>query len=141
MSQIKHRRQEVIRHLVKDNDVSSQADLRERLGHFGFEVTQATVSRDLQELGVVKIVTPGGMHKYAFPAHQPAVESIEVSGNLLVLKTEAGMAPMAAYRIDAMELPDLLGTVAGEDTLLVVAAEGADPDKLKDEIWKRLQSR
>ena len=108
----------------------------------GLKVTQATLSRDLKELGVVKTVTEDGAYKYTTsqpvsPGSTPVLRC-QLSGNLLVLKTQAGLAAAVAYRIDAMGLPEILGTVAGEDTLLVVLAETARFRQIREEVCRRL---
>ena len=69
------------------------------------------------------------------------ISSCEVSGNLVVLHTEPGLAPIVAYRIDALRLSGVLGTVAGEDTLLVVVAEGHDSRKVRKDLWKGVQAK
>ena len=131
----------MILELVGRVNVSSQENLRKRLGKLGFEVTQATLSRDLKELNVVKTTSDVGEYKYAILDEWAGfqVATCEVSGNLLVLHTEPGMAPIVAYRIDAMRLTGILGTVAGEDTLLVVVAEGHDARKVRTDLWKGVQ--
>lgn len=138
----KERRQQAILEILRRDSVSSQEELRTRLEQEGFEVTQATLSRDLKELGVVKTTTAEGEYKYTVLVRSPAspVLRVEASGNLLVLRTETGMAPAVAYRVDSMKHPAILGSVAGEDTLLVVVAEGYDAQEVKKELWQRLQA-
>ena len=120
----KEKRHQAILDLVDRTNLSSQENLRKRLEKLGFEVTQATLSRDLKELHVVKTTGEDGEYKYAIMEEIPGLQiaSCDVSGNLLVLHTEPGMAPAVAYRVDALRLAGILGTVAGEDTLLVVVA-------------------
>ena len=105
----------------------------------GLSVTQATLSRDLKELGVIKTVDDQGEYKYTFRENRraPFFKSCEVSGNLVVVRTDAGMAPAVAYRIDEMGLAGVLGTVAGEDTLLAVVADGHDARQVKRELGAR----
>ncbi|MCZ6877909.1 MAG: arginine repressor [Acidobacteria bacterium] len=139
----KEQRQQSILDLVGRVNISSQENLRKRLGKLGFEVTQATLSRDLKDLNVVKTTSEEGEYKYAILNEWAGFQifSCEVSGNLLVLHTEAGTAAIVAYRIDALRLSGVLGTVAGEDTLLVVVAEGHDARKVRKDLWKGVQAK
>jgi transcriptional regulator of arginine metabolism len=120
--------------------VSSQAQLVELLAADGIVATQATVSRDLEELGAVKVRIPGGAMAYAVPEHAKDsrapddhlrrvmgefVVDVAWSGNLVLLRTPPGSAHVVASALDRAGLPDVLGTVAGDDTLLLVCAEGA----------------
>ena len=140
---VKEQRQQAILDLVAKASISSQDRLRQSLDKIGFEVTQATLSRDLRELNVVKTATEAGEYKYAALDDWAGlhITGCEVSANLLVVHTEAGMAAAVAYRIDSLGLPGVLGTVAGEDTLLVVVAEGHDARKLRKDLWKGVQTQ
>lgn len=133
-------RQREILFLLEREAIASQGDLQIVLQKRGFNVTQATLSRDLKQLGVVKQVTSDGLYKYAVAeaVAEIPVRRCEVSGNLVVIKTEAGLAAAVAYKIDAMKLSGVLGTVAGEDTLMVVVAEGADAGTVRDKLWRGL---
>ena len=140
----KPQRQHRIQRLLEDNVVPTQERLVELLSADGVVATQATVSRDLEDLGAIKVRVPGGETVYAVPAmpkdavapdeHLRRVCSewvVEVSHshNLVVLRTPPGSAHVVGSALDRAGLPDLLGTVAGDDTLLLVAAEsttGAD---------------
>ncbi len=137
----KEKRHRTILDLVDRTSISSQESLRKRLLKLGFEVTQATLSRDLKELHVVKTTGEDGEFKYAIMEEIPAfqIASCDISGNLLVLHTDPGMAPAVAYRVDALRLAGILGTVAGEDTLLVVVAEGYDARKVRKDLWQGVQ--
>lgn len=135
----KQRRQHLLARILTENAVASQDQLVELLGKEGIAATQATVSRDLEELGAVKVRIPGveGL-VYAvpeLPKDQVApldhlrrvlgewVVDISTSGNLLVLRTPPGSAHVVASAIDRSGLEGAIGTVAGDDTVLVVAAE------------------
>jgi len=124
----------VILNLVKQGPLASQDDLRRELSKHGFQVTQATLSRDIHKLGLVKM--PQG---YTLPqngaatAAQPAVYGVErlfrefvrevrEAQNLLVVKTAVGSAQSVAVAWDAESWPDVVGTVAGDDTILVICA-------------------
>jgi transcriptional regulator of arginine metabolism len=141
MQNDRSRRHQAILDIIRGDIVSSQKELRERLDRSGFHVTQATLSRDLRELGVVKRPTRRGMYRYSAPdPSDPAgILSCRVGGPLLVMKTEMGLAPRVAYRIDALGLPEVLGTVAGEDTLLVVSSLDYSPEKVRRRIIEELE--
>ena len=134
----KPQRQHRIQRLPEDNAVSTQEVLVDLLAADGVVATQATVSRDLEDLGAVKVRVPGGETVYAVPAlpkdavapeeHLRRVCSewvVEVSHshNLVVLRTPPGSAHVVGSALDRAGLPEVLGTVAGDDTLLLVAAE------------------
>ncbi|MDQ6849067.1 MAG: arginine repressor [Actinomycetota bacterium] len=131
--------------LLADHPVRSQAELAKALDDGGFSVTQATLSRDLDELGAVKLRTPdGGLPVYVIPEDgsplsartadddPPArlarllgelLVSAEASANLVVLRTPPGASNFLASAIDRARLPEILGTVAGDDTILVVTRD------------------
>jgi transcriptional regulator of arginine metabolism len=135
----KPQRQHRIARLLEDQAVSSQAQLVELLAADGVVATQATVSRDLEELGAVKVRIPGGTMAYAIPEHAAQERSapddhlrrvmgefvvdVAHSGNLVVLRTPPGSAHVIGSALDRAGLPDVLGTVAGDDTLLLVCSE------------------
>ena len=142
MYSAKEQRQQAILDLVAEVDILSQEGLRQSLVRRGFEVTQATLSRDLKELNVVKTATETGTYKYSVLDEWAGlhITGCEVSANLLVVHTEAGMAAPVAYRVDSLGLPGVLGTVAGEDTLLVVVAEGHDARNVRKKLWKGVRT-
>lgn len=137
----KTNRHHVILTLLDKEVISTQENLRQSLNARGFDVTQATLSRDLKELGVVKRSTENGVYKYAVDdsSNDIPVTSCEPSGNLLVVKTQTGLAAAVAYKIDAMGLEFVLGTVAGEDTLLVVLGKGVKAESVSEELIRRLR--
>lgn len=135
----KPQRQHRIARLLEQHAVASQTQLVELLAADGVVATQATVSRDLEDMGAVKVRVPGGELVYAIPelpTEQLAPEDhlrrvfgewvVEVasSGNLVVLRTPPGSAHVVASALDRAGLDDVIGTVAGDDTILVVASEG-----------------
>ena len=144
MKLAKPQRQHRIARLLEHHDVTSQAQVVDLLAGEGVVATQATVSRDLEELGAVKVRMPGGETVYAVLQFEerPAPEEqlkrvfsewvVEVahSGNLVVLRTPPGSAHVVGSAIDRAGLPDVLGTVAGDDTVLVVAPEGMEGAKV-----------
>ncbi|HUF33126.1 MAG TPA: arginine repressor [Acidimicrobiales bacterium] len=145
----KTQRQHRITRLLENRAVTSQSQLVELLAGDGVVATQATVSRDLDELGAVKVRVPGGETVYAIPElpkdqiapedHLRRVFSdwvVEVgsSGNLVVLRTPPGSAHVVGSALDRSALPELLGTVAGDDTLLLVVAEDATGAEVADRL-------
>jgi transcriptional regulator of arginine metabolism len=137
----RERRRMLIRDLVARYAVRSQAELVALLADAGVEATQATVSRDLEELGIDKVRGADGRVAYALPSAgglaqllRQFVLSIEASGNLAVVRTPPGAAATVASAIDGAGLPDVLATVQGDDTLLVVAAEGVPGRAVADRL-------
>jgi len=139
----KAQRQHRIGRLLEEHAVASQSQLVELLAEAGTPATQATVSRDLEELGAIKVRAPGGETVYAIPElpkDQRAPEDhlrrvlgdwvvdVQWSGNLVVVRTPPGSAHVVASAIDRAAIPDILGTIAGDDTVLLVAnlATGGD---------------
>ena len=131
----KPQRQHRIARLLEEQAISSQAQLVEMLAAHGVIATQATVSRDLEELGAVKVRIPGGAMAYAIPEHAKErtapddhlrrvmgefVVEVAHSANLVVLRTPPGSAHVVASALDRAGLPDVLGTVAGDDTIILV---------------------
>ena len=141
----KHQRQHRISRILANEVVTSQEQLVRLLADDGVESTQATVSRDLDDLGAVKVRVSGGESVYAIPEH-PAdrvvpmdqlrrvmgewVVEVESSGNLVVLRTPPGSAHVVASALDRTGIEGSIGTVAGDDTLMMVAAEGTTGENL-----------
>lgn len=133
----KTQRQHRIALLLEANAVSNQGQLVDLLAAEGVEATQATVSRDLDELGAVKVRTGGGEAVYAVPEFEDRVApedhlrrvfgdwvvEVAYSSNLVVVRTPPGSAHVVASAIDRAGLSDIIGTVAGDDTIIAVAAE------------------
>ena len=142
-------RQHLIVRLLGESPVSSQAQLVDLLGDHEIDATQATVSRDLDELGAIKVRVPGGDLVYAIPEHPneqlaPSdhlrrilgdwVAAVDSSGNTVVVRTPPGTAHVVASAIDRSGLAGVLGTVAGDDTMLVVASEDTTGAVLADTL-------
>ncbi len=149
MSDMRSRRQKAIAEFIRSHQVASQEEVTSRLAELGFSVTQATVSRDLDQLGAVK-VRRGGSPCYALPDQVGEadwqterlrrlvvewVRSAELAGHLLVLKTPPGSAHLVAFAIDQTRLPDVAGTVAGDDTIFIAVREAEAAARLAD--WFR----
>jgi transcriptional regulator of arginine metabolism len=145
----KPQRQHRIARLLEDQAVSSQSQLVELLATDGIVATQATVSRDLEDLGAVKVRIPGGTMAYAVPEHAKErsvpddhlrrvmgeyVVDVGHSANLVVLRTPPGSAHVVGSALDRAGLPDVLGTVAGDDTLIVVCSEALGGVKVAEEL-------
>ena len=148
MSEARARRQKAIADLIRSEPIGSQEEVTERLSGMGYAVTQATVSRDLDQLGAVK-VKRGGALSYALPDQLGDsdwaatrlrriigewVQSVEVAGNLLVLKTPPGSAHLVGVAIDQSRLPEIAGTVSGDDTLVLVIRDGFSAAGVKSRI-------
>jgi len=134
----KRQRHAIILELVERERIHSQEELRELLAEQGVDVTQATLSRDIRELRLVKVPDSEGRSYYTLPPETwqkgPALERLlptlfvgaEGVGNLLLVKTLAGGAQPIAEAIDWEEWPEVLGTVAGDDTILVILRRARD---------------
>lgn len=149
MSLSKAQRQHRVARLLEQHAVSSQSQLVELLAGEGVAATQATVSRDLEDLGAVKVRVRGGESSYAIPelpTEQVApyehlrrvlgewVVEVAPSANLVLLRTPPGSAHVVASALDRSGLDGVLGTVAGDDTLLVVVAEGRTGASMATEL-------
>ena len=139
----KVQRQQLIGRLIGQHEVTNQPQLIDLLAADGIEATQATVSRDLDDIGALKVRLPSGSSVYAIPEFAPDrlapvdqlrrvmgewVAEVACSGNIVVLRTPPGCAHVVASALDRSRVDDLLGTVAGDDTLLCVSSgpDGAD---------------
>jgi transcriptional regulator of arginine metabolism len=144
----KVQRQATVARLIGDHEVTSQPQLIDLLAAEGIDATQATVSRDLDDIGAVKVRVPSGSTVYAIPEFAPDrpapaeqlrrvmgewVAEVAHSGNLVVLRTPPGCAHVVASALDRSRLDGLIGTVAGDDTLLCIAAD-ADGAALADDL-------
>ena len=130
---MKNVRQTAILSIIEQNDIETQEELASRLRQMGIDVTQATVSRDIKELRLLKVLSASGGYKYATAdkaehglsdrfvrIFKDSVLSINYANNIIVIKTLAGSANVAAEAIDSMRLPQILGTMAGDNTILVI---------------------
>lgn len=142
-------RLKTISEVLKYSVIGSQEELSERLVAKGVNVTQATLSRDLKALKVSKTPLSNGMYKYTLPAQsQPisreltqhnftssgAVVSLEMSGTLAVLKTKAGYASAIALDVDNRRAVEILGTIAGDDTVLIIPREGITKHEIMEVV-------
>ena len=142
---MKRNRQEKMLELISKYEIDTQDELIERLRESGFEVTQATVSRDIRELKISKMTTGKGTYRYVLPkqgnptsnmkfssALIDALISVDYACNIVVLKTHAGLANALAVGLDSMHLENILGCVAGDDTILLVTRSEEAARKIAD---------
>ncbi len=141
MKSLRHNK---ILELIKEFPFDTQEDLQNKLGECGFNVTQATVSRDIRELGLIKSEGSDGVYKYRqskekerietngkFPLIlKQAISKVSCANNLIVLKTFAGMGSAAGAAFDSMEIEGVIGTLAGDDTLLIIASDNDSAAKV-----------
>lgn len=139
MAKKRNGRQDAIRDIVRNEDVRTQRMLVEKLRARGFDCTQATVSRDIADMGLRKL--PEGVYVLAEDLHLQRMVSELVTGvnraeNLVLVKAQPGTASGIAAAIDAAELPDVLGSLAGNDTILVIAQTPEDGERFEGMVSK-----
>lgn len=139
MAKKRNGRQDAIRDIVRNKDVRTQRMLVDELKACGFDCTQATVSRDIADMGLRKL--PEGVYVLAEDLHLQRMVSVLVTGvqrtdNLVLVKAQPGTASGIAAAVDAAELPDVLGSLAGNDTILVIAQTAEDGEKFESLITK-----
>jgi transcriptional regulator of arginine metabolism len=147
----KFERQGTILRLVQQQHLSTQAEVAEALKANGIEAVQATVSRDITQLGLVKVRNPEGRLVYALPGAADLRRAEELanalrhymgattpSGTLLVVQTPRGFAAALADAIDGAALPEVAGTIAGDNTVFVACADGTTPAEVDAELRSRL---
>ena len=132
MAKKRNGRQDAIRDIVRNKDVRTQRVLVDELRAMGFDCTQATVSRDIADMGLRKL--PEGIYVLAEDLHLQRMVSELVTGvlrtdNLVMIKAQPGTASGIAAAVDAAELPDVLGSLAGNDTILVIAQTAEDGER------------
>ena len=144
MAKKRNGRQDAIRDIVRNKDVRTQRVLVDELRAMGFDCTQATVSRDIADMGLRKL--PEGIYVLAEDLHLQRMVSELVTGvlrtdNLVMIKAQPGTASGIAAAVDAAELPDVLGSLAGNDTIVVIAQTAEDGERLEALINKLSNSR
>ena len=144
MAKKRNGRQDAIRDIVRNKDVRTQRVLVDELRAMGFDCTQATVSRDIADMGLRKL--PEGIYVLAEDLHLQRMVSELVTGvlrtdNLVMIKAQPVTASGIAAAVDAAELPDVLGSLAGNDTILVIAQTAEDGERLEALINKLSNSR
>lgn len=148
---VKNDRLEALRMIISSQELGSQDELLTALKQEGFSLTQATLSRDLKQLKVAKAASMRGNYVYVLPndtmykrvstphsiremLQVPGFLSIHFSGNMGVIKTRPGYASSIAYNIDNSNIDDILGTIAGDDTIFIVVKEGISTDTIIDSL-------
>lgn len=145
---MKEQRQKAILNLIQNEDLEVQEELLERLHQLGFSCTQATISRDIKELHLIKERTANGTYKYVVSLHRgrtglasrlknifrEGVISYDLAQNLIVLKTMPGLASAAASALDGMDIPNMVGSIAGDDTVVLIMRTNDFAQEFCDEI-------
>lgn len=149
---MKSKRQQKILELIESYDINTQEELISRLNEAGYVATQATISRDIRELKLVKAMMADGMYKYVHPTKREApaprfnsalaesVLRIDSAGNTIVIRTYPGMAQPVASCIDAIGHADILGCVGGDDTIIVVIRDQQKANDLCNNIRQMLNT-
>ena len=149
---MKSERQSQILDLIAEQDIETQNQMMEALLARGIRSTQATLSRDIKELRLVKELAPGGGYRYAVPVREESqdynarlrkifrecVVSYDTAQNLVVIHTLPGLANAAASAMDNMEIPHLVGTLAGDDTVFMAMRNTANAEEFCREIGEML---
>jgi transcriptional regulator of arginine metabolism len=146
---MKNDRQAKIYELIRTREIETQGELTELLKEAGFDVTQATVSRDIHEMKLTKLPSTSGGHKYASATPQDEQDmarlnrvfrdglvSIDFAGNLLVIRTFNGMAMAVAAALDAMRFPEIVGSIAGDDVVMCVVKTQEQAVALMEKLKK-----
>ena len=149
---MKVRRQAKLLEIIENEHIETQKEMAGRLRAFGFDSTQATVSRDIKELRLVKVPDGNGTYKYAQPGAEgdavfagrlrtfrESVTGYRAAQNIVVLKTLAGLAMAAAAAVDAMRFEDIVGSLAGDDTVFLVFEDNGHAAEFCKQIKKLLE--
>ncbi len=150
---MKFQRQAKILDLIEHNKIETQEELSARLRELGYDTTQATVSRDIKELRLVKTLSSSGKYYYATSTKEAessfsgrlrnifveCVTGIESAQNMVVIKTLPGLGQAAAMAIDSMHIPNIVGTLGGDDTVFVVMCDTESALELRDETRAMLK--
>lgn len=147
----KTQRQVKIRELIVKYDIETQDELVDKLNKLGFQITQKTVSRDLNELHLVKVPTPSGRYKYSLPSDhrfnpseklkrliRDAFVKIDHASHFIVLKTLPGNAQAVGVLIDLLEWQEIMGTICGDDTCMIICKNEADSILIKERFLNML---
>ncbi len=148
---MKDKRHKKILELIDNFNIETQDDLLSMLKECGFNVTQATVSRDIKDLRLVKTIDNTGKYKYTLDVNLSngvtcnslkgfsySIKSIDSSGNMVVIKTLSGMAQAVCANIDSMDVNNMLGTIAGDDTIFILMRDQESLNKFIAETRKLL---
>lgn len=148
---MKNKRHEKIIELIEEYSIETQEELAKRLNDAGFEVTQATVSRDIKKLSLIKVKANGNHQRYTvntgtIPERsdkltrvlKDAITSMEDAQNILVIKTVSGMAMAVAAALDSLKIPEIIGSIAGDDTIMCVVKDNRQAKELIEKLNKLL---
>ncbi|MEA3081890.1 MAG: transcriptional regulator of arginine metabolism [Sphingomonadales bacterium] len=150
MTDLKERRHRAIADLIRGNALSSQEELADRLGSLGFAVTQATISRDLEQIGAVKVRRDGqisyalseavrnGASPRLSAVFREWVRSVEAAANLVVIRTPPGSAHLVGVALDNSALAEIVGTICGDDTIFVACQSAAEAEALSSKLGGEL---
>lgn len=148
---MKNKRQEAILELIGRYEIQKQEELIRLLEERGFRATQATVSRDIRELKIMKGTGEGGVHKYVVPGKRQqnipsfnsaltdSVVRVDCAENLIVVKTFPGMASAVASCLDSFNIPEIIGCVAGDDAILVVVRSREETPELCNKLRRMIE--
>jgi len=144
---MKKNRHEAILNLIEKEEVGTQDELMQKLNELGYKVTQATVSRDIKQLKLVKIPAKSGQYRYSSAATEAedrsgkynsilthSVTSVDYAGNMAVIKCFSGMAQAACAAVDSLNPENVVGTLAGDDTIFLLCRNESSAAELKDYI-------
>ncbi len=144
---MKSTRQDAIIRIINSREIETQEELAAELRKLGYQVTQATVSRDIRELRLIKVNSERGGYKYARPVRRESAASdrlirimhdsiteVDSAMNMVVVKTLSGSANVAGEAIDTLEWPEVLGTIAGDNTIFIVARNEREAQTVADRI-------
>ncbi len=150
---MKTKRQDKILEIIGRYDIETQDDLIDRLQREGFAVTQATVSRDIRELKLSKVLTGRGTYRYVRGEHKSvdvnakfnnalveSIQRVDYAGNIIVLKTYPGLASAVATGIDAINMVEILGSIAGDDTIMVVVRDEESAEEIADKLKNMIKT-
>lgn len=151
---MKSKRHEKILELIQSSDIETQEQLLQQLEEAGFHTTQATISRDIKQLRILKELTPGGTYRYTTAAKpvehtfssnlniifSQCVTSVDFAQNIIVIKTLPGLAQAACSALDKLELPEVLGTLGGDDTCVVILRDAASASSICAEIRSQIDT-
>lgn len=152
---MKSQRHQMILRLVNEGRIDTQESLLEALAQNGFVVTQATVSRDIRELALIKTITADGSYKYSIPSLKKseksssavlgfindAVISVDYAGNTVVVKCHSGMAQAVCAKLDDTGIENVVGTIAGDDTVFMLMRTESDAERLLRELNSIISSQ
>ncbi len=150
---MKFQRQAKILEIIEHNEIETQEELSTRLRELGYDTTQATVSRDIKDLRLIKILSPSGKYRYATSTQEAensfstrlqnifreCVTSVDAAQNMVVIKTLPALASAAAMAIDAMRLPKVVGTLSGDDTVFILMRDNESAEDFCEDTKNMLK--